>query len=258
MVIPISIHELEFPEGKLPELRISSWADAAYTLAVRGFTKRGAFQLIHTTNSNRTLKQDRRRLEDYPLRIVVSAPTCPPRHGQCFVTLELIVAGFFAYSLGHGYVSYGKALSWPPGDHKHSLEGPGNIKLVTGTNPPAGSEISETVPTNARWQILGMRIRLVTDATVVSRRVCIILDDGATVFNVIRATQTQPESIAYNYSLVPGLGFEDTIGISDILIPLPVNLILPQGYRIRTSTINLQAGDNFDAPKMFVMEWLQE
>src|SRR3954454_3952724 len=40
------------------------------------------------------------------------------------------------------------------------------ISSVTGTNAAASAELSDSVPTNARWHLLAMTFSLVTSATV--------------------------------------------------------------------------------------------
>ena len=58
-----------------------------------------------------------------------------------------------------------------------NLDGPGTIQSITGTDPSAGNEISQTVPANTIWRLWGMYATLVTDAGVADRRASRYIDD---------------------------------------------------------------------------------
>jgi len=132
------------------------------------------------------------------------------------------------------------------------------IKAITGTDPAAGSEISETVPTNARWRVASFRFSLTTSATVADRYVQLVVDDGTTP---IRwgdfSPSPQGASATWTYQASPG-GVEHTVRVGVVRIALPDNLVLPQGWRIRTSTANLQTDDDFGPPELIVEEWIEE
>jgi len=156
------------------------------------------------------------------------------------------------------YITDHKVIQWPPGFVESSVEGPGLLRSITGTDPAAGSEITETVPTNARWRLRGIRFELATSADVADRRVLLIIDDGASVFTaiVVEAIQTADLTRAYNfYSIAPR---ESVFTVGNIESPLPEDLMLLQGWRIRTSTVNLQAADDYGAPQRLVDEWIEK
>jgi len=157
-----------------------------------------------------------------------------------------------------GYLTDSKTITWPPGVFEGFTEGPGLIRRVTGTDPAAGNEISETVPTNARWRLLAMRIRLATTLPAATRRVHLILDDGVHIFAKIKCYQTQAENVTRSYTFISGLGYEDTSAVGEAMATLPVVILLDQGYRIRTATDNLGADDDYSAPILLVEEWLEE
>lgn len=123
----------------------------------------------------------------------------------------------------------------------------GTIVTATGTNPAAGVEISETVPANQVWQLLAIRYTLVTDATVATRAPTILFDDGTnTIYRIAAAsTQTASQTIAYNWAM--SVGYEKAASSSNVSGSLPP-LLLPAGYRIRTSTGAIVAGDDYGAP----------
>jgi len=141
---------------------------------------------------------------------------------------------------------------------KSSVEGPGCIRAITGTDPAAGSEICETVPTNARWRLLGIRFSLTTSSAVADRLVQLVIDDGTTPIlwgDFFPDVQTAGNIWTYQASL-GGVEHGNRSGIQRLA--LVNDLILPQGWRIRTSTANLQIDDDFAAPELIVEEWIEE
>jgi hypothetical protein len=97
----------------------------------------------------------------------------------------------------------------------------------------------------------------VADATVASREPVIYLDDGVNAFGrwpsnrVITASQT----IVITHNIIKAAPFTGgSGGASEQSTPLP-EIQLAAGWRIRTVTANLQAGDNYSAPQFTVEEW---
>lgn len=157
--------------------------------------------------------------------------------------------------LAAGYLTNSQPLYWPGQPLQGSLDGPGAVRSITGTDPAAGVEISEAVPTGARWQLLALQAILTCDATVATRTIFWTFDDGTTEW--FRSGQgIQP--VANNVirtSLGSGMAEDITTGAA-IIVPVPVRVVLPAGSRINTVTSNLQAGDNWSAPQFVVTEWL--
>ena len=137
----------------------------------------------------------------------------------------------------------------------------GTIKLITGTDPSAGSEISETVPSGKKWRLISLFIELATDSTTADRKIKLVIDDGSTTFWNVNTHLNHPASDTRNYVFASGhqQDTDQTNFDNDkiALLPLPNNLILKAGYRIQTITANLQSGDNYSAPKMLVEEWVE-
>lgn len=248
---------LRFNEAKEPILRIEAHASRSVLLRIRGFTRHGLFYRDVTTTPDRVISRDEFRLPGIPLALRIHTPTLDVRPGEVFVRADLRMGGYPCYFLCQGYVTGLAGLTWPPGIHRHELEGPGNTRVITGTDPAAGNEISETVPTNAVWKLLAIRFKLVTDATVATRRVSLKIDDGANVFYWYSFSTTQSESETKNYSLRAGSFAENNNIATEVIAPLGGTLLLLEGFRIRTSTTNLQAGDNYGAPVLYVEEWIK-
>jgi len=135
-----------------------------------------------------------------------------------------------------------------------SPEGPGTLRSITGTDPAAGAEISETVTANARWRLISFRASLVTDATVANRRMNLNIDDGTNTLLLTPPASDQAATLTYIYQ-ASNYGTVSNFLSTTMALPLPSDLILHGGYRIRSSTNSLQAGDNWGAPQYLVEEY---
>lgn len=117
---------------------------------------------------------------------------------------------------------------------------------TSGTDPAAGAEASVTVPAGDNWTLTSALISLVTDATVANRRVHLIIDDGTTTVLNLVGSVDQAASLTVVYSWTAG--GNDSAAVRDGVLnlgQLPTDLRLLPGWRIRTLTTGLQAGDNY-------------
>jgi len=244
---------------------ISGDADSAVTLGIR-FQPAGELvaqsqQERHVPNTDRTAASS-----DYPLgcgwlkSITAIASSGSPVYAHVFIRVDLVrgkgAGATVLQTLMQGPVSALTRRAWPGSPISASIEGPGAIRSITGTDPAANVEISETVPTGARWRPLSWRATLVTDANVANRVVDLIVDDGTNVIVQRSAISVQAASSTFAYIAAQG-GDLGSSGNNQILIPWPAGLWLPAGFRIRTSTLNRQATDNWGAPQMLVEESLE-
>lgn len=194
------------------------------------------------------------------LGLTLRAESGTVRRGQCFVQVGIVRGGALASEpvqlLLSGYITGDSILGWPGGLLRESVDGPGILRAITGTDPAAGSEILEAVPANTRWRLVGLRFPLVTDATVAARRVNLYVDDGTTIALRVPCGDTQAASLNQQYNAA-AWGFAPVLADLQAQIALPADFFLLQGWRIRTNTTSLQAGDNFGAPQMIVEEWIE-
>lgn len=193
--------------------------------------------------------------EGFLLSLTAAASTAAGNY-RCFVWLRLQKGGNQVQLLASGYPTQGRPLTWPQTTIENEGEGAGAIVSLTGTQPAAGAEISEAVPTNARWELLSFKYSLTTSATAATRNTSLLADDGTNVFwQGTQAGSGQAASLTYQYSHFPGATQVAGQSVIDIFAS-PIGLQLTAGYRLRTNTLNLQAGDQYSAPQYLVREWL--
>jgi hypothetical protein len=180
--------------------------------------------------------------------------------GHVFGILEIVRGGgSAAQPLGtilQGYLTSGARLAWPGSAIESSTAGVGRLRSITGTNPAAGVEISETVPAGVRWRLVAFQATLTTSAVVANRFPGILIDDGTLILLFSRSLAAQAASNSINHSWADW-GAQSTALGSPNALPIPPGLVLAPGYRIRTSTAALDVGDDWTAPQYLVEEWIE-
>lgn len=184
-----------------------------------------------------------------------------PASGQTFVRLSLVrgltsVAGEL-FTLFAGYVTAKLPQSYPGSGIAASTDGCGALRSITGATPAAGAEISESVPTGARWELLAFVAKLSASAAVANRQVRLTLDDGANVFfqNLNTFAETASQVITYAYIQNTSLG--QLLTVDQVVSVIPGNVRLGAGHRIRTTTLGIQGADQWSLVQYLVREWIE-
>lgn len=182
------------------------------------------------------------------------------RRGQVWVRLA-IARGSLAGLLGaqiliQDYVETHYAASWPGGHFSSEVDGLGVVRSIVGTQPAAGGEISETVPTGRRWRLQTVNFGLTTSAAAGNRQVLFILDDGVSSSYLAPALSVQAASLTVGYAFAPGCSPIATTG-GRAVCPIPSPAIMSAGWRFRTSTNAKDAADQYTVPVYVVEEWLE-
>ncbi|MGA2329177.1 MAG: hypothetical protein ABSH05_23195 [Bryobacteraceae bacterium] len=182
----------------------------------------------------------------------------PPGSCYAFVFLMAASAGEapIAQTLAYGYLTDAAGLVWPYPRWTLINEGPGNIRLIQGTNPAPQHNISETVPTGARWRLISVFCRLSTSATAGNRYVGLWVVDPAGTFVSIPAVAGQPPSLVWSYTWGSGLAAAFDSNWGHATAPLPDYLFLTSGQSFSAFCYPFQAADDFTAPLYLVEEWL--
>jgi hypothetical protein len=184
-----------------------------------------------------------------------------PSDGQCYAVVELVRGQTGATEvttlLACGYVTAKQRLPLVGAKFQGFLEGGGALRSISGTQPGAGAEISETCPTGARWTLLAFEADLVTAVAAANRVPQLTIDDGAAVFARVSVNQNETASQTWRNSFQTGVPqlFDGTRFI--VTTPLGCDLQIPAGGRIRTVTANIQAADQYAVPQYLVREWIE-
>lgn len=198
--------------------------------------------------------------EGWLLNLTVRVTGATSVYGQTVARAQVVrgleTSGIVLATLCHGAVTSMQPIAFPNGRVLSMVEGPGAVRSVTGTDPAAGVEISETVPTGARWRLLSVSFALVTDATVATRIPAVVVDDGTNTYSRTDGGVGQTASLTRIFTAAGGGMFATNVG-GQHHIPFSNRLLLLAGHRVRTVTSNLQAGDNYGAPQLLVEEWIE-
>lgn len=243
---------------------LNSATGVTLTLAGRFMQLNGevtSFNHSLTPTTDRTLTSKFRALGDgWILNFNVVATAGAPTIGQCWARVNILRgdggATTLLGTLVSGYVTAVQTIAFPGGRARGTLDSPGAIRVITGTNPAAGAEISETVPTGARWRIQNIWTTLVTNATVANRFPVLVIDDGATEYYRASPSSSLPASQT-GWWMGSAAPFGGATATNVFAWALPPSLTLLAGHRIRTATSSLQAADDWAAPILNVEEWLQ-
>lgn len=146
--------------------------------------------------------------------------------------------------------------TWPSYIAEHDSTGKGNIRLIVGSDPAAGINFIETVPTNARWRLISLRCTLTTDATAANRVLRLVMDDGSSIFLEAEASATHTASLARAYTFA-AFGQSQAPVIDRFHVAIPADIELREGYRMRSALLNSQVGDDINEIVYLVEEWLE-
>jgi hypothetical protein len=249
-------------------LRITSYCNTSnVTLTINGRLLRADGSPIpinerHVPGSSRAAGSSIFPLsEGWLLGLVVTPASGVSVVGACWVVLDLVRgtggSAQLVQTLGYGYVTTRSGFSWPGGVNLLGTDGPGMLRSIAGTTPAAGADISETVPTGARWEPISFTAQLVTGVAVGNRIVELNFDDGTTIYMRTSAQFNQVASRTDQYAFFQGSQAQAETNVSRVQVPIPVNARLAAGHRIRTNTTGLLAADQWSAVQYLVREWIE-
>ncbi len=247
-------------------LRITSFGNAAgVTLQINGRVlrpdnTRSPIQVLHVPSSNRTAAITQVALsEGWLLGLDVRALSGAPAGNAVWVLLELVSgsgnSAIPLQALAWDFVTANNPLMYPGSANVEPLDGAGCLRAIVGSAPGAGVNLSETVPTNARWELIAFEVVLTTAVAVANRIVSLTLDDGANTYFADSPNIAQAASTVGGYFFAEGQSKLVAPVATAVPCNLPVNNRLGAGHRIKTVTIALQAADQFAAPNYLVREW---
>jgi hypothetical protein len=199
--------------------------------------------------------------EGWLLNAQVVVTTGTPAAGQTFARLSLCRGttsnALELFTLAANYITAKMPLSYPGSPVLGSTEGAGALRSITGSTPAAGAEVSETVPTGARWELLTFATLFTTSAAAAHRVPQLVLDDGALTLFRVGAGLNQAASLAQRRSWFQGAPAPYLDNASNVPLPLPGNIRLPAGARIKTITAAIDAADQYSVVQYLVREWIE-
>ncbi len=243
---------LALQPGSQLSLDVDFVAHSMDDLEIKGFTRDGGFTHRFTPVGDSSIENFNFPLADIPIFISASLSPDVSAGSLAHTTIYLRVNDNRVALLCQGLIGGVFGISFPNQLPQTAMQALGATVSLTGANPAAGAEMIETVPDNQVWELLGAMITLVTDGTVANRTVQLVLthNNGMKLKRAAGTNQTATQTQIYSF--IPGgtSGVFATNASQEVAIP--IGTILDAGSTIETLTTNLQAGDNFGTPKMWI------
>lgn len=130
-------------------------------------------------------------------------------------------------------------------------------RVVTGNDPGAGSEATVRVPSGVWWELISFRVPFVTSAVAGNRHVRLAFTDGNTEFARIATATAQGATLTFVYDFLAGIGRDNSDAQDCINTSMMSGVQLCPGWTVGTNTNTMDAGDNYGAPVLYVIEYVQ-
>lgn len=198
----------------------------------------------------------------YLVSAALQAVSGTPRRGQILGTIVLArppAASFLPKMiLAQDYVTSQYGPLWPGGRQNLGVEGPGMLYSQSVTQPAAGADWVQAVPTGARWLLHGIYATLVTAVAAGNRQPILVFDDGANKLAAQNTALVQAASLTNDWSWDPASPSTGLFAnsVNEVDLPFPVPLFA--GWRVRPITLNLAAADQWSGIRLLVEEWLED
>jgi hypothetical protein len=156
------------------------------------------------------------------------------------------------------YVTQRGAGGWPGGRNVAPEEGQGAVSTVQVSNPAAGADWSFPTPFSvSRVKPISFTAQLLTSGVAGNRNVELIVDDGV---NVFWRTSVAASILATTTAQISGATTNAPTGVvtTDQTVVFPPGLVMRQGYRLRTNTVGLVAGDQWSNIWLLVEQLLEQ
>jgi len=188
-------------------------------------------------------------------------PVFGPVRGQVFVRATLwrgtTDSGAPVLPVISDYVTADFFPAWPGGSIRSSLDGRGRVGGFAVGSPAVGTDWSYTLLTGQYWRLMGLRARLVADATAVTRLAQLEIEPGGFAAILSRPTFTHTASLTCDY--VGGdYGVRTGTGETVSIWVIPGDIRLRAGNVVRVVTTNLQAGDQWSLVSIAAEEWIAD
>jgi len=251
---------------RVPEVQGGQPSDLALPGGGRGVVDYGIIDtgvdILNTTTNGVVVSKTRTLGEGFLLSLAASGSTAPQR-GDMFARAVLIrgggTFGNSAQLLFADYVTAFQAAGWPGGRALNSAEGPGALRALLVGNPAAGVDWSMIVPSATRRKVYSFSATFTASAAAATRNINLIVDDGAGAHIMwqddvlVGVTATQVVTVNGTQTNVP-----TGIIATELFVVIPPGLTMAQAWRLRMSTANIQAGDQWSAIALLVEDLVDQ
>lgn len=175
---------------------------------------------------------------------------------QLLVIRNILTDPLVLWTLLSEYITTNFRPSWPNGAIRGPLEGNGNLRSITGSSPPVGSDFAETVPAAVRWLVRSCEARLTTSAAAGNREVSLKVGDASgQAFYLGPSGFQQAPSLSRNYAFARGIQtISAALAIQSSLV-FP-DVFLPAAWTFNSFTTGLDAvADQWALIHFEVEEW---
>ena len=244
---------LAFEEGAVFDLEVLIRDKWYADYKIIGATKEGPFTLLAQGDGSGDEVSYVFNITNVPLFITLTTEDTSVDRTDTYARVFLRINKTRVLKLFAGFIYQRKSLGWPITESDDPVLKIGTFGYGSSADPAAGAEITQTVPAGYLWIVESCAFTLITDATVATRQVHLIIDDGSSTPVMVEALAgaTQAANLTRTYRFGKYGSLPVASANLTILGLLPNTLILPAGYRIRTVTDNLQAGDNYGKAYIF-------
>ena len=129
-------------------------------------------------------------------------------------------------------------------------------RTVTGTDPAANTECSDTVPAGKCWLLRSYSLSCVQGLTQTPLTSLTVTNTaGTVVYSYPGTSSAQDASVTLAMRWAPGLSLSAGAAATSATAPIADDMILPEGYSLVTSTAGKGANTNHGAPSIFVYEY---
>jgi hypothetical protein len=200
------------------------------------------------------------QLEGLLVAAVIGPPGAAVGRGQTYVNLAIVrgtpANPIMSRVLCADYLTTALQPGWPLGRVLSAVEGSGFVRQVTGVVPSLGVFPMLAVPAGGRWRIRNCWVQLTTDGTAGNRQAVLYVEVPAQQSFQIGAGAVQLPNSAAIYSFAPGLPLA-SVQFAGVLAPIPPDLVLGVGGRLRMNAAGGAPGDQWTAITALIEEWIE-
>ena len=250
------------PEESLVLGILTTLAGQPVTLSVRLLLADGTVQYIEHTVTAVTVGGFELHgiplAEGFLLSVQVSHAGNFTSHGECYVYVGLARGSadglHRVQTILADHVTDHWFPTWPQMEPTPHDAGIGQMIVLDGTDPAAGSQFTFAPSVGVRFRIIGVTMTLTTSATVANRFFRLAVTSGGNPVYV--AQDTTAITASQTVIILVGPPMLATIGVTTRIMPLAPDTVIGPDTTMATSIGGLAAGDQLSGIAIFVERWL--